>query len=76
MIEYVVVALLGLVVIAAVAFPFLAGVSRYPDAAALDADVKRYREALAADTVCQRCRAANPAGSHFCTECGQELTGS
>jgi hypothetical protein len=51
MTDYLVVLILGLLAVGAVAFPFLAGVARYDDAADLDADVRRYREALAADTV-------------------------
>lgn len=64
---------LGLIVAAVVAYPLIAGRPRYEDADALDADVARYREALRAGTVCRRCRAANPAGSRYCSECGQEL---
>jgi hypothetical protein len=73
MTEYLVVVILGLIAIGAVAFPLLAGIARYPDEAALDADVRRYREAVAAGTVCAHCRAANPPGSRFCTECGRSL---
>jgi ribosomal protein L40E len=64
---------LGLVVLAAVAYPLMAGRPRYDDAAALEADVTRYREALSAGTVCSRCRAANPPGSRYCGECGRRL---
>jgi uncharacterized membrane protein len=73
MTEYLVVVLLGLLAVGAVAFPVLAGLRRYQDAAELEADIARYREAVAAGTVCARCRQANPAGSRFCTECGREL---
>ncbi len=76
MTELLVVALLGLLVLTAVAFPLIAGVSRYRDWTAFEADLQRYRDAVAAGTVCPRCRAANKSGSHFCTECGHELTGS
>jgi hypothetical protein len=75
MTEYLVVIIVGLIAAGAIAFPFLAGVARYDDDAALDADVLRYRDALRAGTVCSRCRAANPPGSRFCTECGRELEG-
>ena len=68
-----VVTALGFIVVAAVAFPLLAGRARYSDATTLDADVERYRQALAAGTVCARCRFANPAGSRFCAECGRAL---
>ena len=68
-----VVAALGVIVAAAVAFPLLAGRARYPDAAALDADVERYRQALAGGTVCARCQFPNPPGSRFCAECGREV---
>jgi hypothetical protein len=71
--QYLVVIILGLIALGAVAFPFLAGVARYEDAAELEADVRRYRDAVRADTVCARCKAANRAGSRFCTECGREL---
>jgi hypothetical protein len=73
MTEYLIVAIVGLVAVGAVAYPFLAGTARYEDAAELDADIRRYREAVAADTVCSRCRAANSPGSRFCTECGRAL---
>lgn len=75
MTEYLIVIILGLIAVGAVAFPFLAGVARYDDEAGLDADVQRYRDALHAGTVCSRCRAANPPGSRFCTDCGNELGG-
>jgi hypothetical protein len=71
--EYLVVVVLGLIALAAVLFPFLAGVARYPDRASLDHDLRRYREAVDAGTVCPRCRAANPAGSRFCADCGRAL---
>lgn len=73
MTEYLIVAILGIVALGAVAYPFLAGTARYQDSGELDADIRRYRDAVAADTVCARCRAANPPGSRFCTECGREL---
>jgi hypothetical protein len=73
MTDYLIIAIVGLVALGAVAFPFLAGTARYTDADELDADVRRYREAVAAGTVCPRCRAANRPGSHFCSECGQGL---
>jgi len=73
MTEYIVVIVLGLITIGAIAFPFLAGVARYSDAADLDHDIRRYREAVAAGTVCDRCRAANTPGSQFCGECGRPL---
>lgn len=64
---------LGFIVLAAVAYPLVAGRARYDDAGALEADVARYREALGAGTVCPRCRFANGEGSRFCAECGSEL---
>lgn len=73
MTEYLVIIILGLIALGAIAFPFLTGVVRYDDEAELEADVERYREALRADTVCDRCKAANRPGSHFCTECGTPL---
>jgi ribosomal protein L40E len=73
MTEYLIVAILGLIALGAVAYPFLVGTSRYEDAAEFEADLLRYREAVAAGTVCARCRAANPPDSRFCTECGREL---
>lgn len=75
MTDYLVVIILGLITVAAIAFPFLVGVARYDDPAALDDDIRRYRDAVAADTVCGRCRAANPPGSRFCGECGRGLGG-
>lgn len=75
MAEYIVVFILGLIALGAITFPFLAGVARYDDADELEADVRRYRDAVAAGTVCESCRAANPPGSRFCTECGRELPG-
>ena len=75
MTELAVIVVLGLLALGAVAFPLIAGRSRYDDNAALEADVERYREAVAADTVCPRCLAANPAGSRFCADCGRGLAG-
>lgn len=66
---------LGLIALAAVAYPLIAGNARYDDPADLDADLARYREAVAAGTVCPRCRLANGAGSRYCGECGQALRG-
>lgn len=40
----------------------------------VEREVMRYREAVRAGTVCGRCRAANRAGSRFCSECGQQLS--
>ena len=40
----------------------------------VEREVMRYREAVRAGTVCGRCRAANRAGSRFCSDCGQQLT--
>jgi hypothetical protein len=73
MTEYLVVMILGLVVLGAVAFPFLAGTTRYQDPADLDADIRRYREALVDGTLCARCREANPRGSRHCQDCGRAL---
>jgi hypothetical protein len=39
-------------------------------------EVSRYRAALRAGTICPRCAQANPAGSHFCFECGSVLAGA
>ena len=64
---------LGVIAVAAVAYPVIVGRARFADAATLDAEVERYREAVAAGTVCSRCRFANPEGSRFCAECGQRL---
>jgi hypothetical protein len=75
MTEYLIVAIIGLIAVGAVAYPFLAGTARYHDEAELETDIRRYRDAVAADTVCHRCRAANPPGSRFCTECGRALEG-
>lgn len=71
--EYVVVAVLVLLALGAVLFPLLVGRERYGSEAELDADVERYRMALRENTVCRHCRAASPAGSRFCAECGREL---
>lgn len=71
--ETLLVVALGVIVAAVVAYPLVAGRTRYEDAAALETDVARYREAVAAGTVCPRCREANPAGSRFCAECGHSL---
>lgn len=73
MTEYLVIIVLGVIALGAVAYPLIVGTSRYDDDAALDADVARYRDAVAAGTVCARCRAANPEGARFCTECGRPL---
>lgn len=73
MTEYLIVAVLGLVTLGAIAFPFVTGIARYQDRGDLEADVRRYRAALAADTVCSRCRAASAPGSRFCIDCGHEL---
>lgn len=64
---------LGLIVLAAVAYPLVAGRSRYEDADSLEADLARYRAAVAAGTVCPRCKLANDPGSRFCAECGDQL---
>ena len=74
MTETLVIIVLGVIALGAVAYPLIVGTSRYADEAELDDDVARYRDAVAAGTVCARCRAANPAGSRFCTECGRPLT--
>lgn len=73
--ETLVIIVLGVIALGAVAYPLIVGTSRYTDPAELDADVARYREAVAAGTVCARCRAANPEGARFCTECGRPLDG-
>lgn len=73
MTEYLVVIILGLIAAGAVAFPFLTGATRYTDAERMEADIQRYRDAVAAGTVCSSCRAANPAGSRYCAECGKAL---
>jgi uncharacterized OB-fold protein len=73
MTEYIVVFIIGLIALGAIAFPFLTGIARYTDPEELEADIRGYREALAAGTVCDDCRAANPPGANFCTECGREL---
>jgi ADP-ribosylglycohydrolase len=46
MAEIAVILVLGIVALAAVAFPFIAGYARYDDQDALDADIQRYRDAL------------------------------
>ncbi len=74
MFQYVIIAALAVIALAAVAFPLLAGRARYPDAETLEQDLARYRAAVAAGTVCPRCRAANAEGSRFCAECGRDLT--
>lgn len=71
--EAVLVAALGLIAVAAVAYPLIAGGARYEDADALDTDVERYRQALDAGTLCARCRLANREGSRYCGECGRPL---
>ena len=71
--EIVIVAALGLIAIAAVAYPFIAGHARYDDPEALEGDLERYREAVESDTVCPRCRLANRSGSRYCGECGRRL---
>lgn len=73
MTEYLLVIVLGIIAIGAVAFPLIAGRTRYDDPARLDADVERYRKALADGTVCPRCRYANTAGARYCADCGREL---
>jgi hypothetical protein len=74
--EYLIPVLLAAAAIAAVAYPLLAR-SRAATSAAtvgdLEAEVVRFRAALRAGTVCARCTTANPAGSRFCSECGEEL---
>jgi uncharacterized OB-fold protein len=73
MTEYLVIAILGLIALGAIAFPFLTGVARYDDEADLDADLRRYRNAVRAGTACEHCRTANRPESRFCMECGREL---
>ena len=73
MTETLLIVALGVIVVAAVAYPLIAGRARYEDVAELDADLARYREALTAGTVCGRCRSPNTAGSRFCAECGRAL---
>lgn len=73
MAETLLIVALGVVVLAAVAYPVLAGRPRFEDEAALAAEVGRYREALAAGTVCPRCRLPNRPGSRYCGECGRRL---
>lgn len=71
--EILLIAALGIIVLAAVAYPVIVGRERFPDTATLDAEVERYRVAMAAGTVCPRCRFANPEGSRYCAECGRRL---
>ena len=71
--EIILIVILGVIALAAVAYPVLVGRERYADADALEADIRRYREALEADTVCARCRHANPPDARFCAECGRAL---
>lgn len=71
--EAFVIAALGVVAVAAVAFPLIAGHTRYEDPEALESDLDRYRQAVESDTVCPRCRLPNRPGSRYCGECGGRL---
>ena len=71
--ETLLVVILGVIALAAVAYPVLVGRERYTDPDALESDIRRYREALEAGTVCGRCRHANPPDARFCAECGRDL---
>ncbi|HUG42143.1 MAG TPA: zinc ribbon domain-containing protein [Longimicrobiales bacterium] len=74
MAETLLIVALGVIVLAAVGYPVIAGRPRFEDEATLDAEVARYRQALAAGTVCPRCRFPNREGSRYCAECGRDLT--
>lgn len=39
----------------------------------LELEILRYREALRAGTICEHCSSANPPGSRYCKECGEQL---
>lgn len=71
--QIILIAILGIIALAAVAYPVLVGRERYADADQLEADIQRYREAVEANTVCPRCKHPNPAEARFCAECGEPL---
>ena len=71
--ETILIAILGVIALAAVAYPVLVGRERYAEVDALETDIRRYREALEAGTVCGRCKHANPPDARYCAECGREL---
>lgn len=73
MAEALLVVTLGIIAVAAVAYPVLVGRARFPDAATMEKELDRYRTAVAAGTICSRCRFANPEGSRFCADCGTRL---
>ena len=77
--EYVLIALVVTVAVAAVAWPLIKK-DRSPiqlaDDAVLETAIKRYRAALKRGTVCERCLRDNPDKSKFCADCGAELPGA
>lgn len=73
--EYLLILLIAGTAAAAVLYPLLRrdnGDSLNTDDA-IERRIAQYREGLRNGTVCDRCYAANPAGSNFCAECGQAL---
>ena len=50
-----------------------AGAGRAVADPATEEQILRYREALRARTICGYCSTANPPGSKYCKECGEQL---
>jgi 5-methylcytosine-specific restriction endonuclease McrA len=75
-VQYLVIGIIVLAAIGAVIYPL---VRRDPvdrvlaDDIKLEGRIQSYRAALRAGTVCARCLRDNPAGSHFCADCGKPL---
>jgi hypothetical protein len=74
------IAIIGLIVaaaLAAVLYPLLARGDAKPgerlSEEALNEQVARYRTAIKKGTLCERCLAANSAGSRYCSDCGAAL---
>jgi hypothetical protein len=76
-VEIAIIAAIALIAVGVVVMPLLrksnpsAGVQLSDES--IDQQVALYRAALKSNTLCERCLAANPAGSRFCGECGREL---
>lgn len=78
--QVIIIVLVAVAAVGAVIYPMLSSgrgrdFSRTPPAEGpdLDAAVERYRASLRAGTLCLRCGWANPAGSAYCSDCGEPL---
>jgi hypothetical protein len=74
--EIVIGVLVAIVAIALIGYPlfYARPVARtFASEGEIRQEVDRYRAAIKARTLCERCLAANPAKSNYCSECGTSL---